>query len=93
MSEEKIKNIVAKFGGTSMGSAKAIFQVADIMGKTPGAKTAVVAATSGTTDKLMLLGETAATGGNWQEIINGWVEKHAAINAELGVNVNLDNFW
>ena len=93
MSEAKIENVVAKFGGTSMGSAKAIAQVADILGKMPGAKTAVVSATSGTTDKLILLGETAATGGNWQEGIKVLVEKHEAILAELGVTVNLENLW
>lgn len=93
MSEAKIENVVAKFGGTSMGSAKAIAQVADILGKTTGAKTAVVSATSGTTDKLILLGETAATGGNWQEGIKALVEKHEVILAELGVTVNLENLW
>ena len=100
MSELKIENsntglrpIVAKFGGTSMGSAKAIAQVAEIMGKMPGAKVAVVSATSGTTDKLILLGETSALGGNWQEILNGLIEKHAQIIQELEVSISLENFW
>ncbi len=129
-----LRPIIAKFGGTSMGSAKAINQVAEIIGGMAEAKVAVVSvvsATSGTTDKLILLAEaagdsrlhggrlpqstsrlsstlasagdsrlhsalaSAATGGNWQEILKGLSEKHAAILAELGLSaqVNLDNFW
>ena len=87
-----LRPVVAKFGGTSMGSAKAICQVADILGRGQ-AVVAVVSATSGTTDKLILLGETAAVSGNWQEILNGLIEKHAAITTELGVQVNLKNLW
>lgn len=96
-----LRPVVAKFGGTSMGSAKAISQVAEIVGGMAGTKVAVVSATSGTTDKLILLAETAATGGNWQEILTGLREKHEAILNELGsdassgagVQVKLESFW
>lgn len=88
-----LRTITAKFGGTSMGTAKAIAQVAEIVGGMKGPKVAVVSATSGTTDKLILLAETAAVAGNWREILDGLIEKHAVIMQELGVKLSLENFW
>lgn len=76
-----------------MGTASSISQVAEIMGKIKVPSVAVVSATSGTTDKLILLAETSTAKGNWQEILKGLIEKHDAIIAELGVKVNLENLW
>ena len=54
-----MKNIVvAKFGGTSMGNAQSIRQVAEIINGYDFI-VAVVSATSGTTDQLIDLGEKA----------------------------------
>ncbi len=55
---------VLKFGGSSVGSAKAISQVCDILAsyKRKGAMAVVVSAMSGTTDKLIRCGQLAAEG-------------------------------
>lgn len=55
---------VLKFGGTSVGSAKAISQVCDILAryKRKGVMAVVVSAMSGTTDKLIRCGQLAAEG-------------------------------
>ena len=58
--------IVAKFGGTSMGNAQSIRQVAEII-KGYNSIVAVVSATSGTTDQLIELAEKALAGENWEE--------------------------
>lgn len=90
--------MVAKFGGTSMGDAGAITKVADIligMGGN-GAVVAVVSATSGTTDKLIALGEAALSGDGWEKILEGLIQKHEHIVEELGVEgdaFNLQPFW
>lgn len=92
---------VKKFGGTSMGSADAISKVAEIvMGERNRQVVAVVSATSGTTDKLIALGE-AALGGEqktsapflWEDILNSLIEKHEKIVADLGLNLSFQNFW
>lgn len=83
--------IVAKFGGTSMGTAESIRQVADILMK--GNMVAVVSATSGTTDQLIGLGEKAVTGDEWHGVLEGLVARHAGIIDELGVELDLSYFW
>lgn len=47
---------------------------------------AVVSATSGTTDKLIALGEAALKGGGWEEILAGLIQKHEKIVEELGLS-------
>lgn len=83
--------IVAKFGGTSMGTAESIRQVADILMK--GNMVAVVSATSGTTDQLIGLGEKAVTGDEWHGVLEGLVARHAGIIDELGMELDLSHFW
>ncbi|HMO32128.1 MAG TPA: bifunctional aspartate kinase/homoserine dehydrogenase I [Lacibacter sp.] len=53
---------VLKFGGTSMGSAAVMQQVARILEATPQPLVVVVSAMSGTTDQLIQSGELAAAG-------------------------------
>ncbi|MEK7673118.1 MAG: aspartate kinase [Patescibacteria group bacterium] len=85
--------IAAKFGGTSMGSAVAIKQVAEIMGGMQGPRAAIVSATSGTTDKLIALGEAALKGGDFESGLAEIISRHDAIIAELAVSVDLSVFW
>lgn len=56
----------------------------------------VVSATSGTTDKLIALGEAAQKGDSWEEILEGLIQKHEKIVEELGVGGQgfpLQPFW
>lgn len=85
-----------------MGDAGAIIKVADIlvgMGG-DGAVVAVVSATSGTTDKLIALGEAAQSSDGWEEILEGLIQKHEHIVEELGIGgegdgqgFTLQPFW
>ncbi|MFA5820795.1 MAG: lysine-sensitive aspartokinase 3 [Candidatus Gracilibacteria bacterium] len=84
---------VAKFGGTSMGNAQAISQVADILEATAGGKVAVVSATSGTTDMLLKLGDLAVSGKSWKKEFEELKAKHAGILNELKVEVDLADFF
>lgn len=85
--------IVAKFGGTSMGNAAAIRQVADILKNTSGQKVAVVSATSGTTDMLIQLADDALAGRPWQENLRKLKNKHDHIVEDLKINLDLEHYW
>lgn len=85
--------VVAKFGGTSMGSAAAITNVAEIMENMTGESVAVVSATSGTTDQLIELGERALKGENFEELLSTIIQKHENIVKELNISVDLKLFW
>ncbi|MBT4917448.1 aspartate kinase [Candidatus Peregrinibacteria bacterium] len=95
MSTENERLIVAKFGGTSMGSADSISKVADIVkGLGAGARCAVVvSATSGTTDELLRLGSLALENGGWERALKELIEKHDVILGELGIELDLSAFW
>ncbi len=54
--------IVAKFGGTSMGSGEALRNAARILKADPAARLVVVSATSGTTNQLISLCEAEFAG-------------------------------
>lgn len=78
--------IVSKFGGTSMGSAEAIRQSAQIVQQFQS-KIMVVSATSGTTDQLVLLTQIAQKG-EWSEckkLLQTLKEKHIKIASALDV--------
>jgi aspartate kinase len=53
---------VAKFGGTSMGSAEALRNAASILARDPSSRLAVVSACSGVTNQLIALAEAELTG-------------------------------
>lgn len=84
--------IVAKFGGTSMGTADSIRQVAEIV-RSAGEVAVVVSASSGTTDGLIELGRLAVSGGEWREKLEALVEKHRVIMEGLSVSADLAAFW
>ncbi len=84
---------VAKFGGTSMGTAQAITQVADIMKASKMPAVAVVSATSGTTDTLIKLGRTALAGEAWEEILEQVIAKHQTILKELDLTLSLNEYF
>jgi len=84
---------VAKFGGTSMGTSKAIAQVADIMKNIKGKKIAVVSATSGTTDQLIKLSQLALEKKSWEKELQDLIDKHENIVKELNLDLGLKNFW
>ena len=83
-----------------MGSAEAINQVADIVEKGRCPVAVVVSATSGTTDKLIALGEAALSPAgdghgcvDYLQILDEIIEKHEKIVQELGIDLSLQNFW
>lgn len=76
-----------------MGSAAAITQVAEIMEGLPGQKAAVVSATSGTTDRLIALGEKALNGEEFESFLQEIIDKHEEIAKELEINPDLNPFW
>jgi len=79
---------VAKFGGTSMGNAQTMLGCAEIILSNPNAKVAVVSATSGTTNLLIELSESAQNQ-NWEKaygIINKLSEKHLEIAKKLNAS-------
>lgn len=84
---------VAKFGGTSMGTAESMRAVMEILRGLSGEKIAVVSATSGTTDGLIGLGKIAAEGNDWHGEFSALREKHRKICEELGAEVELDDLW
>ncbi len=86
---------VAKFGGTSMGTAESMTQVAEIVEKLEGGKVVVVSATSGTTDQLLELGRLALERASWQGLMDKVIERHELIMQELGVGekINLTPYW
>lgn len=88
-----MKPVVAKFGGTSMGSAQAMSQVVEILQKHGLPVVAVVSATSGTTDRLILLGREAVVRGAWEEVLRLLRERHETIVSDLGVVCDLQEFW
>lgn len=53
---------VAKFGGTSMGSAEALRNAADILARDPSSRLAVVSACSGVTNQLIALADAELAG-------------------------------
>lgn len=85
--------IVAKFGGTSMGSADAMRKASAIVRERDGETIVVVSAVSGTTDALIALGRAAVTNDGWRQMLGRLVERHATIVAELGLSLDLSAFW
>lgn len=78
--------VVSKFGGTSMGDAKAMLRSAAIC-KLRNSKIVVVSATSGTTNQLIELSRVAEKG-TWEQakqIIDEISKRHHAICNELKV--------
>jgi aspartate kinase len=91
--------IVAKFGGTSMGTSQSITQVTQIVEAKKGKMVAVVSATSGTTDSLIQLGNLAlnqeenSSSHNWEQTLTSLIAKHDKILAELSVELDLSKYW
>jgi aspartate kinase len=90
-----MQRIVAKFGGTSMGSADAMRNASDIVRSLDAEVIVVVSAVGGTTDKLIALGRSAVEGGDWQAALAVIQERHAAIESDLGLERDFgnDGFW
>jgi aspartate kinase len=83
-----MKLIVSKFGGTSMGDAKAMRRSASICHKQKST-IVVVSATSGTTNQLISLSRSAEKG-NWIEserTLNLIIQKHTQLAQDLEVKV------
>jgi aspartate kinase len=85
--------IVAKFGGTSMGTAASIREVAKVILAEPKRKIIVVSAASGVTDSLIALGEAAEKKQNWQDTFANLKKRHFDLASELEVSVNLDPYF
>lgn len=76
---------VVKFGGTSMGSASAMRQAAQIVARNRAAKFVVVSATSGTTNQLLQANRSAISGSivSLADILGGLRHRHLEIAAGL----------
>jgi len=85
--------IVAKFGGTSMGNASSLQSVAEIVSKNTNPITVVVSATSGTTDELIALANSAMKKGQVERGVTALIQKHEVILSGLGVSLDLNPFW
>ena len=84
-----MKKVVSKFGGTSMGDAACMRRAAEIS-LIKNSFVVVVSATSGTTNQLILLGETAKQG-KWSEcesIVAAIRARHDKISSDIKENVN-----
>ncbi len=68
-----------------MGGSQSIAQVADIVSNARPCAV-VVSATSGTTDRLIELAETALSGGDWKSIFEELTQNHEKITKELDLN-------
>jgi aspartate kinase len=80
---------VAKFGGTSMGSAEALRNAADILARDPASRLAVVSACSGVTNQLIALAE-AELAGNFESaasISETLRLRHTSLASDLGLSI------
>ncbi|MGC9124719.1 MAG: bifunctional aspartate kinase/homoserine dehydrogenase I, partial [Caldisericaceae bacterium] len=76
--------IVLKFGGTSVGSAKAIKQVYEIVSGITESRVVVVSAMSGVTDSLIkALTLAASNDKSYEEVFNTIKDKHNDVSLEL----------
>jgi len=75
--------IVAKFGGTSVGTYDAMQHSAEIVGANSNRSLIVISATSGTTNDLITLGSTELDSTSKEEIIIRIKERHLSIINEL----------
>jgi aspartokinase/homoserine dehydrogenase 1 len=74
---------VAKFGGSSVGSAEAIGNLVEII-RSRGFRVVVVSALSGVTDKLIALGHAAASADSaWPSAFEALVERHRSVIAAI----------
>lgn len=85
--------IVSKFGGTSMGSAQTIQQVATIIRSDKDRRVVVVSAMSGITDALIELGKKAESGASYDQELQQLVDRHEKTIQELDVSLSLDLFF
>lgn len=76
--------VVAKFGGTSVGTAEAIRKSAEIVFADPTMRLVVVSATSGTTNILLDLYEKAADKNFTDAGVAALRDRHLTLAAELG---------
>lgn len=81
--------IVAKFGGTSVGSADAMRHVAEIVQSSPDRRLVVVSAMSGVTDQLLALSEQAAAREDVQDQLAALQATHQQAVQELNLDVDL----
>jgi len=82
--------IVMKFGGSSVGNAARIMQVAGIVkGRLRKKPVVVVSAVGGITDKLEKLGANAASHKPWKRDVEEILGRHEEIIAKLGLDHKL----
>ncbi|KKU79806.1 MAG: Aspartokinase [Candidatus Peregrinibacteria bacterium GW2011_GWA2_47_7] len=93
MNTSRMNLIVAKFGGTSMGSAEAITGVANILKNLDCPRVAVVSAVSGITDMLIGLGALTVKQSDWREEFVRFQSRHEDIIKNLDVAVDLKSFY
>lgn len=85
--------IVAKFGGTSMGSADAMRKASAIVRSLGGEPIVVVSAVGGMTTALIALSRVALADGDWRAALGAIRVQHEGIIADLGLDLDLEGFW
>jgi len=76
--------VVLKFGGTSVGKAKAIRQVFEIVKAIPESKVVVVSALGGVTDSLIKASSLAKDGNDeYEKVLSSIKDKHREVSIEL----------
>lgn len=85
--------IISKFGGTSMGTAKAIEQVAAIIQKNTDRKIVVVSAMSKVTNKLVAIGELAKSGKDWTALFLELKKRHDDVIRDLNIELDLSPYY
>lgn len=76
--------VAHKFGGSSLASAERIRHVAQLLGaRLDGTQVTVVSAMKGTTDALIALADTAATGADWCPGLTALKNRHTDTAREL----------
>ncbi|MBD3330671.1 aspartate kinase [Candidatus Peregrinibacteria bacterium] len=83
---------VLKFGGTSMGSPESLNLVADIIESGPDRQTAVVSATSGTTNQLQELAQSTLNG-DGEIIMAELIDRHLDLLQELDLDLDLSELF
>jgi aspartate kinase len=84
---------VAKFGGTSMGSAEAILNVERIVCSNFHRKVIVVSAVSGITDHLIELSNLAVSNKKWKDFLGLFKKRHDDIIRELSLEIDLSGYY
>ncbi|TNE51361.1 MAG: aspartate kinase [Deltaproteobacteria bacterium] len=81
--------VVMKFGGTSVGTAEAMRQVASLVASEPRWPVVVVSALGGVTNKLLDTARRAVQGEDWEPALHEIIGRHHTMIADLELEPNM----